>query len=196
MVMVWPLAFLVHQRRAVFELEFFRAAQRHFQAVGQVVGNMVAANRQNAGVPDDAVGINDVIGRAAADVNDQRAEFLLFVGQQRERRGEAVENNFVHFQLQTFDEADGVLEAVRVAVNDVDVHFEPRAEHPDGIRDAVLAVHKKMLADGVNDVVFGRQIDRLRVFDHVLDVVLGNFAVGGNHRMHAAIVEAADVRRR
>ena len=93
--------FLIHQRRAVFELEFFGAAQGHFQAVSQVVGNMVSANRQNARVPDDAIGIDDVIGRAAADVHDQRAEFLLFAGQQRQRRREAVENNFIHFQLQT-----------------------------------------------------------------------------------------------
>ena len=50
-----------------------------------------------------------------------------------------------------------------------------------------------MLADGVNDRVFGGQIDGLGIFDDVLHVVLGNFAVGGNHRMHAAIVEAADV---
>ena len=185
--------FLVQQRGAVFELELFRAAQRHFQAVGQVVGNMVAADRQHAGVLDDAVGIDDVIGRAAADVNDQRAEFLLLVGQQRERRGEAVEDDFVHLQLQAFDEADGVLQAVGVAVDDVNVHFQPRAEHADGIGDAVLAVHEKMLADGVDDVVFRGQIDRLGVLDHVLHVVLGNFAVGGNHRMHAAIVEAADV---
>jgi hypothetical protein len=84
----------------VFQLQLFRAAQRHFQAVGQVVGNVVAADRQHAGVLDDAVGIDDVIGRAAADVNDQRAQFLLLVRQQRERRGEAVEHNFVHFQLQ------------------------------------------------------------------------------------------------
>jgi len=54
---------------------------------------------------------------------------FLFVGQQRQRRREAVENNFIHFQLQTFDEANGVLEPVRVAVNNVDVHFQ------DGVTD-------------------------------------------------------------
>ena len=106
LVMVMRPAFrrLVHERRAVFELQFFRAAQRHFQAVGQIVGNVVAADRQHAGVLDDAVGIDDVIRRAAADVNDQRAQFLLLVRQQRERRREAVENNFLHFKLQAFHE--------------------------------------------------------------------------------------------
>jgi hypothetical protein len=50
-----------------------------------------------------------------------------------------------------------------------------------------------MLAHGMNDRVFSRQIDGLGIFDDVLDIVLGNFAIGGNHRVHAAIVEAADM---
>ena len=187
------LDFLVQQRGAVFELEFFRAAQRHFQSVSQIVGNVVAAHRQHAGMPDDAARIHDVIGRAAANVNDQRAQFLLLARQQRQRRGEAVEDDFVHLQLQPFHEPDGVLQAVGVAVDDVNVHFQARPEHADRVGHAVLAVHEKMLADGVNDVVFRGQIDRFRVLDDVLHVVLGDLAIGGDHRMHAAIVEAADV---
>ena len=31
--------------------------------------------------------------------------------------------------------------------------LDARAEHPDGIGDAVLAVHEEMLADGVDDIV-------------------------------------------
>ena len=39
---------------------------------------MVAAHGNRAGMLDDAVRIHHEIGRAAADINDQRAEFLLF----------------------------------------------------------------------------------------------------------------------
>src|ERR1700722_7014084 len=154
---------------------------------------MIAAERECAGVFDDAVGINGVIRRASADVNDQRAEFLLLVRQQRERRRETVENNFLHFELQTFHDPHGVLQAVRVAVDSVHVHRDPRAKHSNGIGDAVVTVHQKMLADGVNDRVFGGQIYRLRIFNYILNVVLGNFAIGGNYRMHAAIVDPANV---
>ena len=73
------------------------------------------------------------------------------------------------------------------------IHLHARAEHADRIEDAVLAVHMKMLADGVDDMVFRRQIDRLGVLDDVLHVFLGDLAIGGNHRMHAAIVESANV---
>ena len=75
-------AFRIHLRRAVFQLEFFRAAQRHLQAISQIVGNVVAADRQHAGVFDDPVGVHHVIRRAATDIDDQRAQFLLLVGQQ------------------------------------------------------------------------------------------------------------------
>ena len=50
-----------------------------------------------------------------------------------------------------------------------------------------------MLADGMNDVVLRGQIDRLGVLDDVLDVLLGNFAIGGHNRVDAAIVKTADV---
>ncbi len=86
----------------MFKFQFFRAAQRHFQAVAEVVGNVIATDGQHASVFDDAVGINNVIRRATADVNDQRAQFLLFARQQRERGSEAVENNLLHFKLQPF----------------------------------------------------------------------------------------------
>ncbi len=91
------------------------------------------------------------------------------------------------------DHRDGVLQAVDVAVNDVDIHLDPRAVHADRVEDAGLAIHLKMLADGVDDAVVGGKIDRLGVLDHVLHVLLGDFAVGGNDGMNAVIVEAADV---
>ena len=154
---------------------------------------MVAADRQHAGMLDDAVGIDDVFGRAAADVNDQRAEFLLLVGQQRQRGGQAVEHDVIHLQLQPLDRANRILQPVQIAMHDMHVHLDARAEHAHRVGDAVLAVHQKMLADGVDDVVLGGQVDRLGVLDHVLHVVFRDLAVGGDDRMHAAIVEAAQV---
>ena len=181
------------QRGAMLQFQFMGARQRHFQPDREVAGNMVAADRQHAGMPDDAVGVGDVFRGAAADVNHQRAQLLLLVGQQRERHGNAVEHDVFHFQRRGADEADGILQAVGIAVDDVHVHLQPRAQHPDGVRHAVLAVHIKMLPHMVDDRVLGGKIDGLGVLDHVLDVVRRNFAVGGNDRVHAAVVEAADV---
>ena len=184
---------VIHDGGAVVELELFGAAEGGFQAVGQVVGDVVASDGQNAGVFDDAVGIDDVFGRAAADVHDQGAEFLLFVGQQGKGRGQAVEDNIVHFELEALDGANGILEPVQAAVDDMDIHLEARAEHAHRIGDVILVIHQEMLADGVNGVVLGGEIDGLGVLDDILHVFFGDLAVGREDGMDAAIVEAAHV---
>ena len=72
---------LVEKAVAVLDLELLGAAERHFQTIRQIVRDMIAADREHARVLDDPVGINDIVGRPAADVDDQRAEFLLLVRQ-------------------------------------------------------------------------------------------------------------------
>src|SRR5438093_6193617 len=124
-------------RGAVFDLELFRTAQRHLQAVGQVVRDVVAADRQHAGVLDDAAAVNDELRGAAAQVDGQRTQFLLLGRQQRQRRGQAVEDDGLHLQLQPFDDADRILEPVEVLVNHVHVDLDSRAEQANRVEDAV-----------------------------------------------------------
>ena len=144
-------------------------------------------------MPNGAIGIDDEFGCTTPDINHQGAEFLLIAGEHGQGGGDAVENNFVHFQLCAAHETNGILEAVDVAMNDMHVHFQSLAQHPGRVGDAVLAINEEMLANGVDDRVVRRQIDGLGVLDHVLNVVLGDFPVGGNHRMNTTIVKAADM---
>src|ERR1700722_19708853 len=118
---------------------------------------MVATDGNRAGMLDYAIGINNKISGATADIDDERAEVFLFGGQQGKRGSEAVENDVFDFQLQDFDETDEILQTVRHAVDDVNIHFQPRTEHAYGIGHAVLAVYKEMLANGVDDAVLGGQ---------------------------------------
>src|SRR6185369_6750931 len=46
---------------------------------------------------------------------------------------------------------------------------------------------------GMQHAMVRRHVDRLGVLDHVIDVFRHDFAVGGNHRMHPAIIEPANV---
>lgn len=184
---------IVHKGAAVFELELLGAAQGNFQSVSQIVGDVITANGQDAGVFDDAVHIDDVFGGTAADVNDQRAQFFVFVREQCQGGGQTGENNVVHFELKAFNSANSILEAIEISVNDMDIHLDARAQHADGIGDAVLAVHEKVLADGVDDVVLGGEVDCLGVFDDVLNIFFANFAVGGHDWMDATVIESAEV---
>ena len=52
-----------------------------------------------------------------------------------------------------------------------------------------------MLADGMNNTIVNRKIDRFRVLDDVLHVFLRDFALGRNDRMHAVIAIRSAMRR-
>src|ERR1044071_4996580 len=184
---------VVDQGGALVDLELFGAAERDFEPVSQVVGDMVAADGEQAGVFHDAAGAHHVLGGAAADVDDQGTQLFLLVAQDGQRRGESVENDVFHLELQGFHGADGILQPVEIAVDDVDVDLDPGAEHADGILDAGLAIDAEMLADDVDDVVFGGQIDGLGVLDDVLDVFVGDLAIGGDDRVNSAVIESAHV---
>ena len=186
-----PLVRLLSRSRTVLHLQIFRATQRHLEAVGEIVRDVVATDREHSSVLDDAAAIDHVFRRAAAHVEHERAEFLLLVGQKRERGGQAVEHDGLDFELQALHHAHGVLQPVENAVDDVHVHLDARAEHPDGIDDAVLSIDEKMLADGVNDMVLRREIDRLRVANDILDIVLRDLAISGHDRVNAAIGQPA-----
>ena len=175
----------------MLHLQIFRATQRHLESVGEIVRDVVAADREHPGVLDDAAAIDHVFRRAAAHVEHERAEFLLLIRQKRDGRGQAVEDDRLDFELQAFHHSNGILQAIEIAVDDVHVHLDARAEHPDGINDAVLSIDEKVLADGVNDVVLRREIDRLGVANDILDIVLGDLAIGRHDRVNAAIGQPA-----
>jgi hypothetical protein len=73
-----------------------------------------------------------------------------------------------------------------VAGDQVDHHFEPRAEHAEGIVDAPLLVDHELLRDGVEDLAVRRQRRRLRRLERALDVLAGDLAVLAGDRHHAA----------
>src|SRR5204863_3643937 len=97
------------------------------------------------------------------------------------------------FQLHALYHANWVLQAVEISMDDVDVYFDTCAEHADWVRNSVLTVDEKMLADRVQDIIFRGKIDRFGVLDDVLDIFLTDLAVGRNDRVHAAICEAPNV---
>lgn len=68
---------VVEEGGAVINLELFGAAERDFEAIGQIVGYMIAADGEDAGVFNNAPGINNIFGDAAADIDNEGAEFLL-----------------------------------------------------------------------------------------------------------------------
>ena len=75
-----------------------------------IVGDVIAADRQAAALLHRAVDIHDVIGRAAAHVDDQRAEILLIQIEHHLRGGERREDHVLHFDVELLHAAHAVFD--------------------------------------------------------------------------------------
>ena len=73
------------QRAAALALDLLRVGHRRAQADRDVVGEVIAADADDRGVPEAAALVDRDVGRAAADVDERDAQLLLVVGQHRLR---------------------------------------------------------------------------------------------------------------
>ena len=74
--------------------------------------------------------------------------------------------------------ADDVLHAARRRGDEVHLHAEAHARHPDGVADAVLAVDHVLARQDVEDLAVGVDRDGARALEHALDVAARDLAAG------------------
>jgi hypothetical protein len=177
--------------RAVPGLDPLRLQHRRAQADGDVVGEVVAAERDDAGVLDGAAGEDGHVGGAAADVDERDAQLLLLLGQHRLRRSERLEHDVGDREPGLGAALDDVLRARGGGGDDVDLGLQPHAAHAQRLLDAVLLVDHVLLRQHVEDLAVLGDVHRPGRVEHAVDVRLPDLLV--LHRHHALGVEAADV---
>ena len=136
---------------------------------------MIAADAEDAALFHRAIHIQNVIRRAAADIDHERAEIFLMLGEHDLRGGERGEDHVLHFERQFLHATDRVLDARPHAVDDVKIRLELLPEHADGVEHAVLPVDVIMLDDGMKKRVLRGNAHLARVDLHILDVLLVDF---------------------
>ncbi len=187
---------LVHhagERAAALALDLFRVGHRRPEPDRDVVGEVIAADADDRGVPEAAALVDRDVGRAAADVDERDAELLLVLGEHRLARGQLFDHRLRHRDAGAVHARDDVLRRALAAGDDVDVDLETRAGHADRRADAVLLVDDEVLRQDVQDLAAGRQRHGLRRVDGPAHVFTGDLAVLPRHRDHAAAVESLHV---
>src|SRR5712664_3503450 len=181
------------ERAAVVLLERLGGGERRAQADRDVVADVIAAERQDRGVPDGAVAQQGQVGGAAADVDDEDAELLLVGIEDRLRRGDRLQHHVLHGEPRAVDGADHVLHGGHGGGDDVHLHLQPHARHAEGLAHAVGVVHHEGLRQDVQDLAILRDVDGARGVHRAVDVGLAHLAVLARHGHHAAAVAGADV---
>ena len=140
------------ERAAVALLELLGVGRRRAQPDRDVVGDVIAAERDDRGVPDGAVAEERDVGGAAADVDEEDAQLLLLGGQHRLRRGERLQHDVLHREAGAVDAPDHVLHRGDGAGDDVHLDLEPHAGHAERLPHAVLVVDHEGLGQHVDDL--------------------------------------------
>ena len=136
---------------------------------------MIAANCEHATLFHRAVNIENVVGRAATDIDDESAQTFLMRSEHYLRGSERGENDILYFERQLFHAADRVLDSRPHPVNNMKIRFELFPEHPDRTQHAILAVDVIMLNDRVQKCVLRRNAHLAGVDLYVLDILLIDF---------------------
>src|SRR3989338_1020470 len=179
------------QRTAVLDLDVLGILRRGAQRHRDIVGNLVAGDRDHSGVTDRAAGEHRDVGGAAADIDEAHAQFLFILLEHRLARSQRLQNQLVDLQSAAVDALHDVLHRRHRAADDVHLDVEAHAAHAERLLDTVLAVDAELLFEDVQNLLVARQADRAGRFDHPLDVGGRNLLLLDLH--HAARIDAADV---
>ena len=115
------------------------------QADRKVVGEVVASDRDDSGMGDRAFKKHHQFGGAGADVDEAGTEFTLVRRDRRFGGGDALEHRVRHLQARFVGAGDDALRRARGTRGDVQIHFQPVADHADRVMNAGLLVEDKLL---------------------------------------------------
>jgi hypothetical protein len=184
---------------AVLDLDLFGRLVGGAQADGDVVGDVIAADGNDVGVPDRALLVEGQVGRAAADVGDEHAHLPLGRLQYRLGRGQGVEHRLFGADA---DVAGAVLVQVlqrrRGRGDDVGLYLQPVAVHAQRLAHPGVVVDGVVARDQVDDLPVVGDGDGLGRLQGAVDVGRGDAVVAAGARAaangyHAFVVDGADV---
>src|SRR5215470_16396465 len=166
---------------------------RRAQANRKIVREMIAANRDRAGVPYDSAAINDDFGGATANVEQADAEVAFVLSETGFGGSKRLENGVADEDAGFVGGSDEILRRGDRRRDDVNVGFKTLADHAEGVADAVLRVDAKFMGEDVEDFAVGRERDVASGVDGAANVVAFDVAGAITKSDAAAAVDAADV---
>ena len=183
-----------HHGVAILALKLFCAGHGHLQADGKIVGKVRAANGHGTGVRNRALKEDSEIAGVRADIDEADSQFALVGGERGFSGGDGLEHRFSNFQASAVGAGDGALQSRAGAGGNVQVHFEPRADHAHGIEDAGLIVHDELARKQVENFAVGRALYRAGALHRGANIIAGNLAHAAAQIEAAVGVDAANVR--
>ena len=178
---------------AVFGFHGLGLQLGHAATVGNVTGYRLTAKRQHGNVPHYAFVIHHHVGGAATHVHKHHATFLFIIEQGCQAGRQRGKHQLLHFQPEPLHAHLHVFEHIGLGVNDIEISFQPHAQHPDGVFHAVFIIHAVGLRHDVDHLAAQRRRGLVHIVVQLADVLHADFGLGRAARESAALQRAFDV---
>ena len=156
---------------AVLDLELLGGGEAGLESDRDVVGDVVATQRQHRRMERRAVDEQRQVDRAGAEVGHRDTELTLGLGQHGVGGRQRCRNKLVDAHVRTLDALGQVLDRRRAAVDDVRLDLEPHRAHAQRILDALLAVDDEAARQDVQHLAIGWDLDGPGDLGRALDVL-------------------------
>src|SRR5438067_1105434 len=178
---------------AFIDLQLLRSRHRDTQSHRNIVRDVIAADPKSSALLDRAVDIQNEIGCAAADIDNQSTEIFLLLRQDHLRRSQRGKDNVFHLQRQLLDTTNRVLNPGAHTVEDVKICFQFLTKHANGIVHAGLPIDGIAVNEEMEKRVLRWNTDLAGIDLYVLDVLFVDLLVIIRQHDAATIVKTLNV---
>ena len=153
---------------------------------------MVPTKSQHPAVTNSSVLINQVVGCASTDIDDQNPQILLVLGDNDLSAGKRSKHDILDLQLERFDTPQGVMNPGLHPVDNVKIGLKLHPFRLERVDDVPIAVEMIGLEDRMEENVLWRNGDFLCVGLDLIKILLLDLS-GMRQDMDAAVVQAPEV---
>ena len=139
--------------RAFLDFQHLRTGNRKLQADGNIVGDMITADRQNAAVTNSPVVVDQVIGGASPDVDDKNPQIFLVLGHDHLSASKRTQDDILDLEVQLLDTAEVIGDPGLDPVDDMKVGLELESLRVEGIDHVAVSIQMVGLQDRMKEGV-------------------------------------------
>src|SRR3981081_657059 len=136
---------------------------------------MISADRDHSRDGHRALVENNPLSGPGPDVRQTDAHFALVISQHRVRGSQRLKYSVVHVDSGSIYRRDHVLRGASRGGNHVYADFKTRRHHAQRIVKSGVVVPNEFLRQQMEDLAVGRQRNRTRSVDRLLDLIAANF---------------------
>src|SRR5690625_2281530 len=181
-----------HSSARMLDFYLFRLRMTDSQTETQIIGDMIATDRQRSGAHGDSLLIKHPITDSTSDIDHENATSPFLLGRYHHSRSETRENQIVDVERESVDDMDRIADFRHLSMDGPITDFQPFSLQELGVGNK-SSIEPKRLPNMVNHGPVRRKHFAFSNLANGCDVVPAHGAVDGSDIESALIVKTGNM---